>query len=42
MQLENDVQSCGVDNVLIKDVNGTPSDGYGRVFYDWMTGTAWQ
>ena len=30
------------DNVLIKDVDGTPSDGYGRVFYDWMTGTAWQ
>ena len=30
------------DNVLIKDVAGTPSDGYGRVFYDWMTGTAWQ
>jgi hypothetical protein len=30
------------DNVLIKDVDGTPSDGYGRVFYDWMTGVAWQ
>jgi hypothetical protein len=30
------------DNVLIKDVDGTPSDGYGRVFYDWMTGAAWQ
>jgi hypothetical protein len=30
------------DNVLIKDVGGTPSDGYGRVFYDWMRGTAWQ
>ncbi len=30
------------DNVLIKDVDGTPSDGYGRVFHDWMTGTAWQ
>jgi len=30
------------DNVLIKDADGTPSDGYGRVFYDWMTGTAWQ
>jgi hypothetical protein len=30
------------DNVLIKDVDGTPSDGYGRVFYNWMTGTAWQ
>ena len=30
------------DNVLIKDVAGTPSDGYGRVFYDWMTGAAWQ
>jgi hypothetical protein len=31
-----------VDNVLIKDVNGTPTDGYGKVFYDWMTGKAWQ
>ncbi len=30
------------DNVLIKDVDGTPSDGYGRVFHDWMTGIAWQ
>ncbi|MEQ1685786.1 MAG: cellulase family glycosylhydrolase [Burkholderiaceae bacterium] len=30
------------DNVLIKDVDGTPSDGFGRVFYDWMRGTAWQ
>lgn len=30
------------DNVLIKDVDGTPSDGYGRVFHDWMTGVAWQ
>ncbi len=30
------------DNVLIKDVDGTPTDGYGRVFYDWMTGAAWQ
>ncbi|MBC7983076.1 MAG: cellulase family glycosylhydrolase [Candidatus Obscuribacterales bacterium] len=30
------------DNVLIQDVNGTPTDGYGRVFYDWMTGAAWQ
>jgi hypothetical protein len=30
------------DSVLIKDVDGTPSDGYGRVFHDWMTGTAWQ
>jgi hypothetical protein len=30
------------DNVLIKDVNGTPTDGYGRVFYDWMRGAAWQ
>jgi hypothetical protein len=30
------------DNVLIKDVDGTPTDGYGRVFYDWMAGTAWQ
>ncbi len=30
------------DNVLIKDVDGTPTDGYGRVFYDWMTGVAWQ
>jgi endoglucanase len=26
------------DNVLIKDVNGTTSDGYGKVFHDWMTG----
>lgn len=30
------------DNVLIQDVDGTPSDGYGRVFRDWMTGVAWQ
>ena len=30
------------DNVLVRDVDGTPTDGYGRVFYDWMTGTAWQ
>jgi hypothetical protein len=30
------------DNVLIKDVDGTPSDGYGRVFRDWVTGVAWQ
>lgn len=30
------------DNVLIKDVDGTPSDGYGQVFHDWMTGIAWQ
>jgi hypothetical protein len=30
------------DNVLIKDVDGTPSDGYGQVFHDWMTGAAWQ
>jgi hypothetical protein len=30
------------DNVLIKDVDGTPTDGYGRVFFDWMTGAAWQ
>jgi hypothetical protein len=30
------------DNVLIKDVDGTPTDGYGKVFYDWMTGVAWQ
>jgi hypothetical protein len=30
------------DNVLIKDVDGAPTDGYGRVFYDWMTGSAWQ
>jgi hypothetical protein len=30
------------DNVLIKDVDGTPTDGYGRVFHDWMTGIAWQ
>jgi hypothetical protein len=26
----------GPDNVLIKDVNGTPTDGYGKVFHDWM------
>lgn len=26
----------GADNVLIKDVNGTPTDGYGKVFHDWM------
>jgi hypothetical protein len=26
------------DNVLIKDVNGTPTDGYGKVFHDWMVG----
>jgi hypothetical protein len=30
------------DNVLIRDVDGAPTDGYGRVFYDWMTGAAWQ
>lgn len=30
------------DNVLIKDVDGTPTDGYGKVFHDWMTGVAWQ
>jgi aryl-phospho-beta-D-glucosidase BglC (GH1 family) len=24
------------DNVLIKDVNGTPTDGYGQVFKQWM------
>lgn len=24
------------ENVLIKDVNGTPTDGYGRVFRDWL------
>ena len=30
------------DNVLIKDVDGTPTDGYGKVFYDWMRGVAWQ
>jgi len=30
------------DNVLIKDVDGTPTDGYGLVFHQWMTGTAWQ
>lgn len=23
-------------NVLIKDADGTPTDGYGRVFHDWM------
>ena len=26
----------GPDNVLIKDVNGTPTDGYGKVFHDWL------
>ena len=25
------------DNVLIKDVNGTPTDGYGEVFHDWLS-----
>jgi hypothetical protein len=30
------------DNVLIKNVDGTPTDGYGVVFNDWMTGRAWQ
>jgi hypothetical protein len=30
------------DNVLIKDVDGTPTDGYGQVMKDWMTGVAWQ
>lgn len=24
------------DNVLIKDVNGTPSDGYGKAFHGWL------
>jgi endoglucanase len=24
------------DNVLIKDVDGTPTDGYGQLFHDWM------
>lgn len=24
------------DNVLIKDADGTPTDGYGKVFHDWM------
>ncbi|MDP9141211.1 MAG: hypothetical protein M3O62_10510, partial [Pseudomonadota bacterium] len=24
------------DHVLIKDANGTPTDGYGRVFRDWL------
>ncbi|HEX9792779.1 MAG TPA: hypothetical protein VGC54_02240, partial [Planctomycetota bacterium] len=24
------------DHVLIKDVNGTPTDGYGQVFRNWM------
>lgn len=24
------------DNVLIKDVDGTPTDGYGQVFRDWL------
>jgi hypothetical protein len=31
-----------LDNVLIKDVDGTPTDGYGKVFHDWMIGVAWQ
>jgi hypothetical protein len=26
----------GPDHVLIKDVNGTPTDGYGQVFRNWM------
>jgi hypothetical protein len=30
------------DNVLITDVNGTPTAGYGQVFHDWMQGMAWQ
>ena len=25
------------DHVLIKDVNGTPTDGYGEVFHEWLT-----
>ena len=24
------------DHVLIKDAKGTPTDGYGRVFHDWL------
>ncbi|HUR40018.1 MAG TPA: cellulase family glycosylhydrolase [Verrucomicrobiae bacterium] len=24
------------DNVLIRDVDGAPTDGYGRVFHDWL------
>ena len=28
------------DNVLIKDVNGTPTDGYGQVFRNWMVNHA--
>jgi hypothetical protein len=24
------------DNVLIKDLNGTPTDGYGQFFQSWM------
>ena len=24
------------DNVLIKDVDGTPTDGYGHVFRNWL------
>ena len=30
------------DNVLITNVSGSPTPGYGQVFHDWMTGTAWQ
>ena len=30
------------NSVLIKDVDGTPSDGYGRVFYDSLARAAWQ
>lgn len=30
------------NNVLIKDVDGTPTDGYGQVFHDWMIGAKWQ
>ena len=30
------------NNVLIINVDGTPTDGYGKVFHDWMTGMAWQ
>lgn len=26
----------GPDNVLIRDVDGTPTDGYGKAFHDWL------
>lgn len=30
------------DNVLIADANDSPACGYGSVFQDWITGSAWQ